>query len=414
MRHIVYEGWRTGVELDKGTHRGTTIRGEVLVLDEPTGERDYTDPHGDGAPVRYEEATWVSPDMTPSFPVSEVIPSWNAATPPGTWIEVAVSATTSAGAATKEYVLARWAESDRDIHPTSVPDQSDEHARVAIDVLRAAPGHTFATFRLHVRLLRRVGPEIGPEIDSEIGSDIDSGAGAETGPSVSLVGAMASNLPRHAAVEPSAGAGAHGQLIDVPPLSQQLHLGEYPQWGNGGESWCSPTATTMVLAHWGRGPQPEEYAWVEPHCEDRVVDFAARHVFDHNYQGPGNWSFNTAYAARYGMRAFVTRLRSLAEAEEFIKAGIPLIVSVSFTRDQLDGAGYDTQGHLLTIVGFDESGNVICNDPASHKIPSNGEVRTTYAREQFERVWQSPSGGLTYVIHPPEKALPERTEQPNW
>ncbi len=82
------------------------------------------------------------------------------------------------------------------------------------------------------------------------------------------------------------------------------------------------------------------------------MDFAARNVFDYTYDGAGNWPFNTAYAAEYGLEGFVTRLRSFTEAEEFIRAGIPLIISVSFEKDELDGAGYGTNGHLMVVAGF--------------------------------------------------------------
>jgi hypothetical protein len=233
-------------------------------------------------------------------------------------------------------------------------------------------------------------------------------------PSVRLVGVMVSDAPSGRPVPRSPGGGGEGRLIDVPAYSQQLHRGEYPHWDSGGASWCSPTATTMVLAYWGRLPEPSEYAWVDPRFQDRFVDHAARHTYDYSYRGAGNWPFNTAYAARFGLTAFVTRLRSLTEAEQFIKAGIPLVVGVSFAEEELAGAGYGTQGHLLTIVGFTESGDVVSNDPASHGIASNAEVRTTYDREQFENAWMAVSGGVTYVIHPPDVALPPRPDEPNW
>jgi hypothetical protein len=202
----------------------------------------------------------------------------------------------------------------------------------------------------------------------------------------------------------------------VPAYSQQLHRGQDPHLNNGGESWCSPTATSMVLSSWKLGPDDGELAWVDPSYADRVVNHAARHVFDHAYGGAGNWSFNTAYAARYGAEAFVTRLRSLDEAELFVAAGIPLVASVSFTRDELDGAGYDTAGHLLVVIGFDEAGNVVCNDPASHGVPSNDEVRAVFDRTQFARAWLDSSDGLVYVVHPADAPLPEHPvpTEPSW
>ncbi len=394
MRHIDFRCWRSGTELDQGAHDGTAVRDGVLVMTHATAVREYDDPHTNAAPVTYEQATWTSPEVLADFPVTEIIPSWNARTPEGTWIEVTVSATLDDGSETCEYVLGRWAETHHDIHPTSVPGQSDEHASVAVDMLTAEPPRTFASHRIRVHLLRQ--------------------RGSEATPTVSLVGAMTSNVPHAGSVPASHVDGAAGTLIDVPAYSQQLHRGQFPQWGNGGESWCSPTSTSMVLAHWGLGPDPEEYAWIDDAYPDPFVAYAAKHVYDHGYQGPGNWSFNTAYAARFGVTSYVTRLRSLAEAEKFVALGIPLVVSVSFTEDQLAGAGYGTEGHLLTIVGFTEDGDVVCNDPASHVVPSNDEVRTTYAREQFESAWLLPTGGVTYVIHPPEVELPERTTPANW
>ena len=122
-----------------------------------------------------------------------------------------------------------------------------------------------------------------------------------------------------------------------------------------------------------------------------------RRVYDPAFRGAGNWAFNTAYAATRGLRGYVTRLRDLTEAERFVAAGIPLVVSVTFRRDELDGAGYDTNGHLLTIVGFTADGDVVSNDPNSHTVASNDQVRTVYRRDQFERVWLGDDGGLAYV-----------------
>ena len=54
----------------------------------------------------------------------------------------------------------------------------------------------------------------------------------------------------------------------------------------------------------------------------------------------------------------------------------------------------------MVVVGFTESGDVVCNDPASHLVASNDQVRVVYDREQFENVWVPHSGGIVYVIQP--------------
>jgi hypothetical protein len=161
----------------------------------------------------------------------------------------------------------------------------------------------------------------------------------------------------------------------------------------------------MVVEFWGRSPSAEDLAWVDPSYTDPSVDFAARSTYDAAYRGTGNWPFNTAYAARFSLTAFVTQLRSLTEAERFVRAGIPLVVSIASRPGELDGFLFSggTNGHLVVIVGFDASGRPIVNDPAAW---SNASVRRVYDRAQFERVWLRGSAGTTYVIHPPEVALP--------
>jgi len=198
-----------------------------------------------------------------------------------------------------------------------------------------------------------------------------------------------------------------GTTIDlgVPQYSQEIHHGEYPQYDNGGEAWCSPTSTSMVVGYWaakvpsaGYFPTTTETSWVNPAFADPWVDFTARAVFDYHYQGAGNWPFNTAYAASRGLVSDVTQLHTLREAEAFIKAGIPLVASIAFTSNQLDGAIKSTNGHLVVIEGFTGDGSkVIVNDPAS---PTDADVKHYYDRAQFERAWIPASGGIVYVDRP--------------
>jgi len=403
VRHVAYHQWNSA-SFSAGSFSGTTLTAGDLTIAAPTGTSTYTDPFGDGSTKTYDVATWTSPEVTPGFDYTELVASWNAVTPSGTWVQVSVSGLDDAGLRSKEYVLGRWAEDTDTIHRTSVPAQGDDLATVAIDTLVAREGRFLETWRLTVSLYRE--------------------AGSTATPAVSLVGAMASKLPGKTGkttVSPLGGAG--GITLDVPAYSQEIHIGEYPQYNGGGEAWCSPTSTAMVLAYWqqstgnaGYGPSPVDYSWVDPSYADPQVDFAAANTYDYNYDGTGNWAFNTAYAGRYGLESFVTRLRSLTEAEQFIKAGIPLVVSMSFKKSELTGAGYGTNGHLMVIVGFTRSGDVVVNDPASHLIASNDEVRAVYDRAEFESVWVPHSGGIAYVIHLAGQQLPASLtpQERNW
>ncbi len=394
VTHIAYQQWDSGAALAGGTHSGTSVVGDELVMTTtPTDTFTYTDPWGDGEAKTYDMASWTSPEVEPGFAYTELVASWNADTPAGTWVQVSVDGLADDGSRSKSYVLGRWAEGTDTIHRTSVPAQGDDLATVSIDTLVARSGRSFTTWQLTVSLFREPGSSATPSVD--------------------LVGAMASALPTKFKTLPaSPSGGAWGTTLDVPTYSQEVHIGEYPEYNGGGEAWCSPTSTSMVVEYWGRGPSDAELADIP--YDDPVIDFAAANTYDYNYDGTGNWPFNTAYSARYDLESFVTRLRSLTEAEKFITAGIPLVVSVSFKENELDGAGYGTNGHLMVIVGFTDDGDVVVNDPASHLIASNDEVRTVYDRAQFENVWVPHSGGIAYVIRPADVALPTAPAEANW
>ena len=176
------------------------------------------------------------------------------------------------------------------------------------------------------------------------------------------------------------------RALDVPRLSQLT-------WQEvGGRGWCSPTSVAMVLAHAGTLPPTTD------------IPRAAADVFDPAYDGTGNWSFNTAWAAELAGHAFVTRLRDLRDAERFVDAGIPVVASVAYPAGALRGAPTKgTDGHLLVVCGFTAEGDVVTNDPAA---PTERSVRRRYRRDELERAWLRGSGGTVYVIHRDDQQLP--------
>ncbi|OUC90134.1 hypothetical protein CA984_36540 [Streptosporangium minutum] len=348
-----------------------------------SGLADYRDPFGDAART-WEYTRWTGEERAIGFPATELVPSWTASTPPGTWLEVGLQARTVAGDLTKWYVMGRWAEGDGDIHRTSLPGQGDEDGDVAVDTYVAT--RPVVAYRLRFTLY---------------------GSGAR----VHGAGVMASAVPARATVPVSPPGEAGGVELDVPRRSQKVHAGHFPQWDGGGENWCSPASMSMVLAYWERGPRRDDLSWVSAGDPCPAVDHAARDMYDHSYQGTGNWPFGVAYAGRYGLEGFVTRLRSLSELERLVHAGIPVITSQSFRDHELPGSGYSTGGHIMVVVGFTPSGDVIANDPAA---PGDDTVRRIYPRAAFENVWlrSSGSGGIVHVVHPPGLPLP--ASDGNW
>ncbi|PZG10129.1 C39 family peptidase [Nonomuraea aridisoli] len=366
-----------------GTAEGTTAA-DGLSFTSPAGTVSHTDALGTKT---WEYARWTAPERDIGFAATELIASWTADVPPGSWMQVELRGRNTEGLTTW-YSLGRWAYVEGDIMRTSVPGQSDADAAVNVDTLAAAAGKPLSAYQLRLTLYRTPGSSVTPRVRT--------------------AGVMASSVPERKKVPVSPGGAAWGVELPVPRRSQNVHSGHYPEWDGGGQAWCSPTSTTMVLGYWDRWPSAEETAWVDPSDPNPEVDHAARYTYDHAYEGAGNWPFNIAYAGRYGMDGFVTRLRSLTELEQLVKAGIPVITSQSFKKGELPGAGYGTDGHLMTVIGFTAGGDVIANDPAS---PSNDAVRRVYSRADFENVWlrSSSSGGVVYVIHPPGHALPATT-----
>jgi len=371
---------------------GTTVSGGAVTL-APTGlgSFTYTDPFadysGDGADGSgpYQSGTWTGPDTNLSFGFNELVASWNATTPNGTWIQVEMQPKMLDGHWAKWYILGRWSSSDSDFHRTSVGGQGDADGFVAIDTF-FAKDHVAVAYRLKVTLFRR--------------------AGTSGTPTLTRLSAVAMNVRNQKNTFPSETAVGNVDL-HLPQYSQEIHHGDFPQYDNGGEAWCSPTSTSMVISYWSQetgtnyDPTPAEYSWVTDvlgldHV-DPWVDFTARAVYDYRYNGAGNWPFNTAYAASRGLVGDVTALHNLREAEPYIQAGVPLVASVAWSSNQLEGAIKSTNGHLMVIGGFEADGDVIAYDPASD---TDALVRHVYDREQFERAWIPASGGIVYVIRP--------------
>lgn len=312
------------------------------------------------------------PEVTADFSFTEAIASWNADTPTGTWIETLISAHTTTGVWTKWYNLGVWASGNSTITRHSVKLQGDTNGYVAVDTLVISGKKTAAdAFKLKFRLFSVDGIAI-PTVRN------------------ASVAYSPAALKKAGAVSLSTGVV---KTLDVPTCSQMV----YP---DGGNVWCSPTSTSMVLGSWGYMPGL---------CEARVRDVVAG-VFDTIYNGHGNWPFNTAYAAAQvidgkAMEGYVARFTGLDQLEPWIAAGVPVALSVAWKKGDLTGGVISsTAGHLIVLVGFDSDGNAVVNDPAAS---SNDGVRATYLRGELESIWLTSSGGTAYLIYPEGQTVPE-------
>ena len=378
----------TRADLSRGSSSGVTGTGPLTLAPGGLATGSYDDPYGQSG-IDFGSGSWTSEWIPVAFPFDDLVASWNAETPPTTWIKLEMQAR-GAGRETKFYTMMTWASGDTDIHRTSTPGQRSADGDVNIDTFKRADGAApLDSYRLRVTLYQR--------------------SGSTATPSIQMLAAMVSTPFKYEIPSPYDGSAID---LQVPPLSQEEHKGEFPQYDGGGEAWCSPTSTAMVLGALGASPSDDELEkFPGPDYGDPQVDFAARYTYDWNYKGAGNWPANVAYATHFGLEGFVTRLRSLSEAQLFIASSIPLIASIN---GDLPGFLFGkTNGHLLVIRGFDAKGDVITNDPAAK---TNEDVRKIYSRADFERVWLGGSGGIVYVIYPRGKALPPNVAglPPNW
>src|SRR2546430_625412 len=327
--------------------------------------------------------TWTSTWMQTRFPFSQLIPSWSADTPAGTWIEVEVQVRTAGGRETRWWRMGIWAYGDETIRRTSVNGQSDADGVVETDTFKTR-GEKMTAYRARVTLSRS--------------------AAAAASPTLRRISAVVSDTRSYTPRYPSPRFTDRAMELAVPRYSQEIHAGEFPEYDGGGEAWCSPTSTGMGGEVWNKRPISSELSWVGPHA-DPQVDYAARFTYDAAYGGTGNWPFNTAYASRFGLSAHVLQLGSLNEAERYILAGVPLVASISHARGALPGFlnNDGTNGHLLVIIGFSASGDVIANDPAA---TSDATVRRVYGRAASKRAWIVGSGGVVYFIATPNTFVP--------
>jgi hypothetical protein len=134
------------------------------------------------------------------------------------------------------------------------------------------------------------------------------------------------------------------------------------------------------------------------------VPQVAAGTYDQAYRGAGNWPFNMAFAGSYGLTAYVARFASFDQIEPWIRAGVPIAISIAFRPGELPGAPIPSSpGHWIVVRGFTQDGSVIVNDPAA---ATDAQVRMVFPRAQLEQVWQRHSSGTAYVVYPPGWQVP--------
>jgi hypothetical protein len=104
------------------------------------------------------------------------------------------------------------------------------------------------------------------------------------------------------------------------------------------------------------------------------------------------------------MRSYVTRCNDISEVEDWIAAGIPVVLSARWDWLQ-PGRPLDSAGHLIVCIGFTDNGDVVVNDPAAH-LDRGQSVRQVYKREDVVHSWTK-SHHAVYLIYPIDANIPE-------
>jgi hypothetical protein len=313
----------------------------------------------------------LSPELEASG-LFEVIPTWSADTPAGSWIEVQLRARLG-DRWSKPYRIAAWDSAPAASRRTSFASQEDADGQVATDtLLLAGPAEA-----LQARVLLCASPGADmPDLESLALCLTDDRRPTTDDRSLSAIGYRLS-------------------AIELPLLLSQFL--SFP----GDEGWCSPTSLAMCLAYWHeRTGDPRLAAFM--HAAS-VPALAAPMIYDPAWDGTGNWGFNTAYAASLGLTAYVTRLHSLEQVSRWTAAGVPVICGLAWKPGELDGAPGTAVGHINLIAGF-EGEHALMAEPSSRDLT---QIRRRYRVDQLQTCWQRKSNGMVYLVYPPGYPRPE-------
>lgn len=308
------------------------------------------------------ELILTSPEIKSPISWNELVVSWNASAPSGTYLKIEARGIFP-DRATQFYTLGLWSEDVSRFPRESVKDQKDSDGNVSTDTL------------ILNQLCQRT------QIRVTLGS-----SQKDLRPEIKFLGL--SFLNNKIELTPMApNKKAWGKIIETPERSQN----SYPEE----QGWCSPTSLSMVMMRWSS-------VLHRPEMNIDVRECAAA-VLDENF-GTGNWPFNTAFAGKFpGMRAYVSRFTDISELEDWIAAGIPVIIS-SPGHLLEEGRKNTGSGHVVTCIGFTESGDVVINDPAMN-LEKRKTVQRIYKRANVIKAWNT-SRNTVYLVYPESAKIP--------
>ncbi len=142
---------------------------------------------------------------------------------------------------------------------------------------------------------------------------------------------------------------------------------------------CSPTSIAMALQTMG---QSVDWLQIVEACRDQ-----ASSMF-------GLWPLNLHVSSRLGRLGCIEAFCDWEEPSAVLHQGLPVVSSIRFSEDQLQGAPLTkTGGHLVLLHGVDGT-KALVNDPAAQ---DNEGVAQRYDLRQFAQAWFT-HRGAAYVF----------------
>lgn len=313
------------------------------------------------------ETVFTSPEFNPPIAWNQLVASWNADAPPGTFLKIEARAF-SGDHWTKYYGMGLWSEDPKQFPRESVKGQKDADGNVDTDTL----------------ILNQAGSKA--QVRITLGS-----ATKNSEPELKFVGLSFCNTQ----IQPTPQSplrAAWGKETPIIERSQNAYPDE--------QGWCSPTSISMVLTHWSEKLNRKDMAVDVPDVVPAIHDKA--------WGGTGNWPFNTAYCGHFkGMRAYVTRFSDISEIEEWTVRGFPVVMSAPWQLLK-PGRKSASSGHIVVCTGFTETGDVVINDPGTNPDPKIDRVRHVYKRADVINAW-SKNHNTVYLIYPESAKIPKDT-----
>jgi hypothetical protein len=289
--------------------------------------------------------SYVSTLIKTPFPTTELLPSWNVDVPASTGFSISIQITTDTLNFSPWLFLGRAGEAP-------APDPrilSWNKTVVDVDYIKSA--EPFSHYRWRVDFFT-ADPKSSPELKL-----FTVCCGNSAGDEALYKKFAKKDISPQPLV----------RKLDVPYRSQ---LANDPEISEGKRlSICCPVSLSMVLEYFKISLPTRKLCDLCYDPDNRIL---------------GNWPRAAQILHQFGLRSYVTQIRSFNEIQPFIARGIPLIASIKAFEGDLPSAPYkQAPGHILVIIGVDKNDTVWVNDPYN----TDGKLGPRlWTRKEIEKV----------------------------